>query len=70
MTDHDRAPAVLDEVKDRKAYLTLNRLDRLNAIGSRLPGELAGAVRKADIDPDVHVDAQVVELAFRMAVCR
>lgn len=53
MTDHDRAPAVLYDVKDRKAYLTLNPPDRLNAIGSRLPGELVGAVRKADIDPDV-----------------
>ena len=67
MTDHDRAPAVLYDVKDRKAFLTLNPPDRLIAIGSRLPGELAGAVRKADIDPDVHVDAQVEELADRVA---
>lgn len=59
-TDHEpvteEQPAtVLYEVKDRKAYLTLNRPDRLNAIDFRMPGELAAAVRRANDDPTVHV---------------
>ncbi|WP_416979579.1 crotonase/enoyl-CoA hydratase family protein [Streptomyces sp. T028] len=55
MTADDREPVVLYEVKDRKAYLTLNRPDRLNAIDARMPGELAAAVRRAGTDPEVHV---------------
>lgn len=37
MTD-DQQSTVRYEVKDRKAYLTLNRPDRLNAIDFRMPG--------------------------------
>ncbi|GAA2609124.1 crotonase/enoyl-CoA hydratase family protein [Actinomadura fulvescens] len=46
---------VLFEKRDRKAYLTLNRPDRLNAIDFRMPGELTAAVRRANDDPEVHV---------------
>src|SRR5690242_5846005 len=46
---------VLYESRDRKAYLTLNRPERLNAIDFSMPGELAAAVRRANQDPDVHV---------------
>lgn len=54
MTD-DQQSTVLYEVKGRKAYLTLNRPDRLNAIDFRMPGDIAAAVRRANDDPDVHV---------------
>lgn len=54
MTD-DQQSTVLYEVEDRKAYLTLNRPDRLNAIDFRMPGDIAAAVRRANDDPDVHV---------------
>ncbi|MEU6750002.1 crotonase/enoyl-CoA hydratase family protein [Spirillospora sp. NPDC046719] len=46
---------VLYESRDRKAYLTLNRPERLNAIDFAMPGDLAAAVRRANQDPDVHV---------------
>lgn len=48
-------PTVLYETKDRKAYLTLNRPERLNAIDFDMPGELAAAVKRANQDPAVHV---------------
>lgn len=54
MTDEQQS-TVLYEVKDRKAYLTLNRPDRLNAIDFRMPGDIAAAVRRANDDPSVHV---------------
>jgi enoyl-CoA hydratase len=43
------------EVRDRKAYVTLNRPDRLNAINGRLAREIPLAVEKANDDRDVHV---------------
>ncbi|MFB9835477.1 crotonase/enoyl-CoA hydratase family protein [Actinoallomurus acaciae] len=43
------------ETKDRKAYLTLNRPDRLNAIDDELARALPRAVERADEDPDVRV---------------
>jgi enoyl-CoA hydratase len=43
------------EVRDRKAYLTLDRPERLNAIEGRMPGELRRAVEAANDDPEVHV---------------
>ncbi|MEU9022742.1 crotonase/enoyl-CoA hydratase family protein [Actinomadura sp. NPDC048394] len=46
---------VLYESRDRKAYLTLNRPERLNAIDFAMPGDLAAAVRRANQDPGVHV---------------
>jgi enoyl-CoA hydratase len=46
---------VLYEVKNRKAYLTLNRPDRLNAITADVARELKGRVDQANADPDVHV---------------
>lgn len=43
------------EVRDRKAYLTLNRPDRLNAITMEMAREIKAAVDKANEDPNVHV---------------
>jgi enoyl-CoA hydratase len=43
------------EVADRKAYLTLNRPERLNAIDDAMPGEIRRAVESANDDPRVHV---------------
>src|SRR5437868_186719 len=43
------------ESRDRKAYITLSRPERLNAIDDRMPGEIRAAVERADNDPDVHV---------------
>jgi enoyl-CoA hydratase len=43
------------EVRDRKAYLTLARPERLNAIDAAMPRELRGAVERANDDPEVHV---------------
>jgi enoyl-CoA hydratase len=43
------------EARDRKAYITLNRPERLNAIDWYMPREIRGAVELANDDPDVHV---------------
>lgn len=43
------------EVDDRVAILTLDRPDRLNALGRRLVGEIVEAIRAADRDDDVRV---------------
>ena len=43
------------ETRDRKAYITLDRPERLNAIDDTVPGEIRRAVEKANDDPDVHV---------------
>jgi len=40
---------------DRKAYITLNRPERLNAIDTHMPREIAAAVERANEDPAVHV---------------
>jgi enoyl-CoA hydratase len=40
---------------DRKAYVTLNRPERLNAIDDVMPGEIRRAVEIANEDPGVHV---------------
>jgi enoyl-CoA hydratase len=42
-------------VADRKAYLTLNRPERLNAITMEMARELAAAVERANDDDRVHV---------------
>ncbi len=39
----------------RKAYVTLDRPDRLNAIDDAMPREIRGAVERANEDPSVHV---------------
>ncbi len=43
------------EVADRKAYITLNRPERLNAIDRWMPGEIDAAVELANDDGEVHV---------------
>ncbi len=43
------------EVRDAKAYLTLNRPDRLNAIDDVMPGEIRKAVDDANADDNVRV---------------
>jgi enoyl-CoA hydratase/carnithine racemase len=41
------------EVKDRKAYITLNRPQRMNALSRELMGDLREAFQAADADPGV-----------------
>ncbi|HEU5034843.1 MAG TPA: crotonase/enoyl-CoA hydratase family protein [Mycobacteriales bacterium] len=43
------------EVRDAKAYLTLNRPDRLNAINDEMPTEIRTAVEEANADDAVRV---------------
>jgi enoyl-CoA hydratase len=43
------------DVRDAKAYLTLNRPERLNAINDTMPGEIRAAVEQANDDSDVRV---------------
>jgi enoyl-CoA hydratase len=43
------------EVRDRKAYLTLDRPERLNAITMEMARLLRELVERADADPEVHV---------------
>jgi enoyl-CoA hydratase len=43
------------DVRDAKAYLTLNRPERLNAINDEMPGEIRAAVEQANADDDVRV---------------
>ena len=46
---------LLYEVRERKAYITLNRPERLNAIDDAMPGEIRRAVELANDDANVHV---------------
>ena len=43
------------ETSGRKAYITLNRPERLNAIDEHMPGEIRQAVEQANDDREVHV---------------
>jgi enoyl-CoA hydratase len=43
------------DVRDAKAYLTLNRPERLNAVNDDMPGEIRAAVDQANADDDVRV---------------
>jgi enoyl-CoA hydratase len=54
MTDTEFS-SVRYEVSRRKAYITLARPERLNAIDRRMPGEIHAAVDLANDDPAVHV---------------
>jgi enoyl-CoA hydratase len=47
--------AITYEVRDAKAYLTLNRPERLNAIDDVMPGEIRAAVEQANADDEVRV---------------
>ena len=49
------APTLLYEVRERIACLTLNRPERLNAIGAATGRELREAVQRANDDDAVHV---------------
>ncbi|MCU1496808.1 MAG: enoyl-CoA hydratase [Acidimicrobiales bacterium] len=55
MTDAAPFTTLLYRTGDRKAYITLNRPDRLNAIDDAMPGEIHAAVELANDDPAVHV---------------
>ncbi len=46
---------VLYEVKNKIAYITLNRPDRLNALGVELSKQLIAAQNRAEEDPNVRV---------------
>ncbi|MFN6942514.1 MAG: enoyl-CoA hydratase-related protein, partial [Parvibaculum sp.] len=46
---------ILYERQGRVATITLNRPDRLNAIASGMPREIAAAVERANEDDGVHV---------------
>jgi len=43
------------EVRDRKAYITMNRPERMNALNRELMGALTEAFREADADENVFV---------------
>jgi enoyl-CoA hydratase len=43
------------DVRDAKAYLTLNRPERLNAINDEMPGEIRAAVEQANDDDAVRL---------------
>ena len=47
--------ALTYEKKQRIAHITLNRPERLNAIGPETPREIRHAVEAANADADVHV---------------
>jgi enoyl-CoA hydratase len=51
-SDHE---TVIFEVRDRKAYLTLNRPERLNAITHQMARAIREGVERANEDPRVHV---------------
>ncbi len=46
---------LLYETRDAKAYITLNRPDRLNAIDDEMPAEIKAAVERANADDNVRV---------------
>jgi enoyl-CoA hydratase len=59
----ETTPNVTLHVRERKAYITLNRPERLNAITAEMAHDLAQAVR--DADNDDHVRVIVVQGAGR-----
>lgn len=46
---------VVFEKDGRIGRITLNRPEKMNAIDDDVPGELAAAVRQAELDPSIHV---------------
>ena len=55
MTDTASFRSLRYEAQDRKAYITLDRPERLNAIDRFMPGEIGAAVELANDDDQVHV---------------
>jgi enoyl-CoA hydratase len=55
MTEPEQLTSLRYEARDRKAYITLDRPERLNAIDARMPREIRLAVELANDDPEVHV---------------
>lgn len=55
MTDTATFRSLRYETTQRKAYITLNRPERLNAIDRFMPGEIDAAVELANDDDEVHV---------------
>ncbi len=54
-TEHVPFRSLRYETRDRKAYITLDRPEVLNAIDRHMPGEIRRAVAMAEDDPQVHV---------------
>ena len=46
---------LLFEVKDRIAYLTLNRSDALNALNRELSGRIGEAMEEINVNPDIYL---------------
>jgi enoyl-CoA hydratase len=46
---------LLYQVKDKICFITLNRVERFNAINSVMPLEIREAINNANADPQVHV---------------
>ena len=46
---------IMYEVKDRIAYITLNRPEKLNALSNNLRAELIHAMKWAESEPEVGV---------------
>lgn len=55
MTEPEQLTSLRYAARDRKAYITLDRPERLNAIDARMPREIRLAVELANDDPEVHV---------------
>jgi enoyl-CoA hydratase/carnithine racemase len=54
ISDHGEAPAVLYEVVEHTARLTLNRPTVVNAINAAVRREITAAIERANADPEVH----------------
>jgi enoyl-CoA hydratase len=52
---NDSFSSLIYATRDRKAYITLNRPERLNAIDGRMPREIHRAVDLANADDEIHV---------------
>jgi enoyl-CoA hydratase/carnithine racemase len=55
MNDGGDTELVLYSVEDRIATIAMNRPDKLNAVSDEVVAQLAGALRRFDLDPDAEV---------------